>query len=227
MERYGADDAFPIADIDEILPGLMEQRSRIFYSMGTHLEFDPRMLGWVNGMRVHARQGAGAPQEFVALGHVLDDMRLYKSRAEQASLRRAAQIAVGAHRRAMRFAASGAHGVRGHGGVGARIPLAQCRYLLSPHRRRRRQRLRHALSRQRSAPVRRRSAAARCGLRARLLRLGHHPHLPGERPVHARAARGLRGGARGATGGHRQGAARQPLEPAARGRGARRSPRGS
>jgi len=107
VERYGADDAFPIADIDEILPGLMEQRSHIFYSMGTHLDFDPRMLGWVNGMRVHARQGSGAPPEFVALGHVLDDMRLYKSRAEQARLRRAAQIAVGAHRRAMRFARPG------------------------------------------------------------------------------------------------------------------------
>ncbi len=61
VERYGADDAFPIADIDEILPGLMEQRSQIFYSMGTHLEFDPRMLGWVNGMRVHARQGPREP----------------------------------------------------------------------------------------------------------------------------------------------------------------------
>jgi Xaa-Pro aminopeptidase len=107
VERYGADDAFPIADIDEILPGLIEQRSRVFYSMGTHVDFDPRMLGWVNGMRVHARQGSGQPQEFVALGHVLDDMRLYKSRAEQTSLRRAAQIAVGAHRRAMRFARPG------------------------------------------------------------------------------------------------------------------------
>jgi Xaa-Pro aminopeptidase len=98
VERYGADDAFPIEDIDEILPGLMEQRSRIFYSMGTHPEFDPRMAGWVNGVRF---------QEFVALGHVLDDMRLYKSRPEQAKLRRAAQIAVGAHRRAMRFAHPG------------------------------------------------------------------------------------------------------------------------
>src|SRR6202453_1875116 len=107
VERYGADDAFPIADIDEILPGLMEQRSRIFYSMGTHLDFDARMLAWVNGMRVHARQGAGTPQEFAALAHVLDDMRLYKSRAEQGSLRQAARIAVGAHRRAMRFARPG------------------------------------------------------------------------------------------------------------------------
>ena len=110
--QYGADDAFPIADIDEILPGLMEQRSRIFYSMGAHPDFDPRMLGWVNGMRAHARldpraPGGATPHEFVALGHVLDDMRLYKSRAEQANLRRAAQIAVGAHRRAMRFARPG------------------------------------------------------------------------------------------------------------------------
>jgi Xaa-Pro aminopeptidase len=107
VEQYSADDAFPIEDIDEILPGLMEQRSQIFYSMGTHLEFDPRILSWVNGLRVQSRQGAGGLQEFVALNHVLDDMRLYKSRAEQASLRRAAQIAVGAHRRAIRFAQPG------------------------------------------------------------------------------------------------------------------------
>jgi Xaa-Pro aminopeptidase len=107
IERFGADDAFPIADIDEILPGLIEQRSRIFYSMGTHLDFDPHVMGWVNGLRTHARRSPGSAGEFVALNHVLDDMRLYKSRAEQSSLRRAAQIAVGAHRRAMRFAGPG------------------------------------------------------------------------------------------------------------------------
>ena len=107
VERFDADDAFPISDIDEILPGLMEHRSRIFYSMGMHADFDPRVVGWLNGLRVQARQGVLAPQEFVALSHVLDDMRLYKSRAEQASLRRAAEIAVGAHRRAMRFVRPG------------------------------------------------------------------------------------------------------------------------
>jgi Xaa-Pro aminopeptidase len=107
VSRYGADDAFPIADIDEILPGLMEQKSRVFYSMGTHVDFDSRMLAWVNGIRAHSRVSSGAPQEFAALAHVLDDMRLYKSRAEQGSLRRAARVAVGAHRRAMRFAKPG------------------------------------------------------------------------------------------------------------------------
>jgi len=107
VELYAADDAFPIADIDEILPGLLEQRSKIFYSMGTHLDFDPRLTGWVSGLRAQTRQVGGGMQEFVALNHVLDDMRLYKSRPEQERLRRAAQIAVGAHRRAMRFAQPG------------------------------------------------------------------------------------------------------------------------
>jgi len=107
IERYGADDAFPIADINEILPGLIEQRSRIFYSMGMHRDFDPHVAGWVNGLRTHSRERSACPQELAALNHVLDDMRLYKSRAEQSSLRRAAHIAVGAHRRAMRFARAG------------------------------------------------------------------------------------------------------------------------
>jgi Xaa-Pro aminopeptidase len=107
VEHYGADDAFPVTDIDEILPGLMETRSQVYYSMGAHPDFDPHVLNWVNGLQAEARRSAGAPHEFVALRHVLDDMRLYKSGAEAASLRRAAQIAMGAHRRAMRFARPG------------------------------------------------------------------------------------------------------------------------
>ena len=105
--QFDADDGFPVEDIDDILPGLMENRRRIYYSMGAHDEFDPRVLGWVNELRVHAGQGSSAPQEFVALSHLLDDLRLYKSRAEQGSLRRSAAVAVGAHVRAMRFARPG------------------------------------------------------------------------------------------------------------------------
>ena len=108
VDGYGADDAFPIADVDEILPGLMEGRPRVYYTIGTHEEFDPRILGWVNALRVHGRDGARAPQEIAALSPLIDDMRLYKSRVEQNGLRRSARITVGAHRRAMRFARPGA-----------------------------------------------------------------------------------------------------------------------
>jgi Xaa-Pro aminopeptidase len=102
VAEFGADDAFPIADIDEILPGLMEDRSRVYYTMGVHTDFDPRILGWVNSLRAQSRQGPRGAQEFVALDPVLDDLRLYKSRPEQVKLRRAAGIAASAHRRVMR-----------------------------------------------------------------------------------------------------------------------------
>jgi Xaa-Pro aminopeptidase len=102
IRDHGADDAFPIGDIDEILPGLMENRAKVFYAMGTHPEFDQRVVGWVNGLRAQAKHGRHPPLEFVALDHVLHDMRLFKSRGELDLMREAARIGVMAHRRAMR-----------------------------------------------------------------------------------------------------------------------------
>ena len=104
---YGADDAFPIGDIDDILPGLMENCSRVYYTMGLHPEFDQRVIGWVNSLKSQARTGILPPQEFVALDHLLHDMRLFKSRPELDVMRRSAQIAVAAHKRAMRFTRPG------------------------------------------------------------------------------------------------------------------------
>jgi Xaa-Pro aminopeptidase len=98
---YGADDAFPIADMDDILPGLIESRAKVFYTMGAYPEFDQRMIGWVNGLRAQVRQGGHSPLEIVALEHVLHDMRLFKSSAELDLMRESARIASRAHVRAM------------------------------------------------------------------------------------------------------------------------------
>src|SRR6201997_2755243 len=105
---YGADDAFPMADIDEILPGLLENRARVYYTMGVYADFDQRVVGWVNGLRTQAKNGRHPPQELVALDHLLHDMRLYKSRGELDLMRTAARIAARAHLRAMRFCRPGA-----------------------------------------------------------------------------------------------------------------------
>ena len=107
VKDYGADDAFPITDIDEILPGLMEKCTRVYYTMGVSQEFDQRVVGWVNTLRSQVRRGAHPPQEFVALDHVLHDMRLFKSRGELNLMRRSGAIAAGAHVRAMRFCRPG------------------------------------------------------------------------------------------------------------------------
>jgi Xaa-Pro aminopeptidase len=107
VRDYGMDDAFPIADIDDILPGMLEGRSRVYYHFGRDAEFDIQLIGWVNQVRARIKQGARAPHEFVALGHILHDLRLYKTRDELRVMRKAAQIATGAHVRAMRVVRPG------------------------------------------------------------------------------------------------------------------------
>ena len=100
-DDYGADDAYPITDLDDILPGLLENRERIYYTMGNDTVFDQRVLGWVNQVRGKARSGIHAPEQFVSLNNILHDMRLYKSRHEISMLRKAAAISANAHVRAM------------------------------------------------------------------------------------------------------------------------------
>ena len=104
---YGADDAFPITDLDDILPGLLENRSRVYYEMGMYADFDQRIVGWVNGLRTQARNGRHPPQEIVALDHVLHDMRLFKSKVEVDVMRESARIAARAHIRAMKYCKPG------------------------------------------------------------------------------------------------------------------------
>ncbi|MBD2857874.1 Xaa-Pro aminopeptidase [Spongiibacter sp. KMU-158] len=107
--KYGADDAFPIDDIDEILPGLIEGRQRLYYAMGRHAEFDQHVMQWVNVIRSKVRSGAQPPGEFLDLDHLLHDMRLFKSAAELKIMRQAGQISARAHSRAMRYCKPGVY----------------------------------------------------------------------------------------------------------------------
>jgi len=107
ISDYGADDAFPIDDIDDILPGIIEPCSRVYYTMGMYSDFDSRIAGWVNSLRSGLSRGLHTPQEFVALDHLLHDMRLYKSRGEIAAMRKSAKVAVNAHKRAMQMTRPG------------------------------------------------------------------------------------------------------------------------
>ncbi len=106
-ELYGADDSFPVNDLDEILPGMIEGCERVFYTMGTQPEFDQHVLQWVNKIRSMNRGGARAPGEFISLEHFLHDMRLYKSRAEVACHRKAMKVSVQAHKLAMKVCQPG------------------------------------------------------------------------------------------------------------------------
>ena len=109
IEKYAADDSFPIDDIDDILPGLLENKEKVYYTMGVQPSFDERIIKWVNRLRKQSRMGIHTPSEFVALDHQLHDMRLYKSAAEVKVMRKAAQISAKAHTRAMQFCKPGVY----------------------------------------------------------------------------------------------------------------------
>jgi Xaa-Pro aminopeptidase len=108
-EELLIDDAFPVSDINEILPGLIEGRERVYYSMGNDPQFDQQVMDWVNVVRSHKRQGVHPPGEFLVLDHLLHEQRLVKSRNETRLMEKAAKISARAHKRAMQVCKPGMH----------------------------------------------------------------------------------------------------------------------
>lgn len=101
-ENFGADDGFPIDDIDDILPGLIEGTNRLYYAMGRDPDFDQAVLDWVETISANEHKGAEAPGEFQELDHILHELRLFKSAEEIKLMRRAGQLSSKAHCEAMR-----------------------------------------------------------------------------------------------------------------------------
>ncbi len=106
---FGADDAFPIGDMDDILPGLIEGREKVYYSMGCHADFDTKLLNWINHIRAQSRVGAAPPGEIIDLEHIIHEMRVIKSSAELAIMRKAGKISAEAHCKAMRACKPGVY----------------------------------------------------------------------------------------------------------------------
>ena len=107
MEMYGADDAFPIEDINDILPGLMEEKAKLFTTVGRYPEFDSQLLGWMNKIKEDKRPGKHAPYEFVDLNHILHEQRLIKRQDEIGLMKKAGKMSAAGHTRAMQVCRPG------------------------------------------------------------------------------------------------------------------------
>ena len=101
-ENYGAELAYSIDDLNEMVPKLFADRERFFYPMGRDTNFDRRLINWVNQSRGSARTSKHVPHELLSLDYFVHDMRLYKSRSELTLMRQAAKAAIAGHTRAMK-----------------------------------------------------------------------------------------------------------------------------
>ena len=100
-ERFGFDEAHPIAALDGVLAGLLENQPALLYPVGADAEWDARAMRWLNAVRSKVRAGIAAPDRVLDVRTLVDEMRLVKDAQELAVMRRAARISAGAHRRAM------------------------------------------------------------------------------------------------------------------------------
>ncbi|MGF1479134.1 MAG: aminopeptidase P N-terminal domain-containing protein [Cyanophyceae cyanobacterium] len=131
-ERFGADEAYPITDLNEKLPQYLEKAERIYYHLGRDRPFNETILRhWQRLIATYPKRGIG-PVAIEDTNLILHPMRLVKSPAELEMMRKAATISATAHHRAMEFAQPGRfeyevqaeieHTFRLHGGIGPAYP---------------------------------------------------------------------------------------------------------
>jgi Xaa-Pro aminopeptidase len=106
-ERYGADEAFLVEELDAKLPELLEGRERLVHSLGLYTDRDATVVKAVAKAKGAARRGKRFPTEIADPAPLLHEMRLFKTGPELDALRRAVQISAEGHVRAMRLTKPG------------------------------------------------------------------------------------------------------------------------
>jgi Xaa-Pro aminopeptidase len=102
LSELGMHAAFPVAYIAEELPKFISGKSAIYYNLARHPEMEKTIMQALVTLKDQVRRGVKVPDHLCDLELILGEMRLFKSDAELAVMRQAANISVKAHQLAMR-----------------------------------------------------------------------------------------------------------------------------
>jgi len=102
----GISRAFSIEVFSQELQALMADKKSIYWSIGRYPDIDRICWQSVQALKEKVRRGVVAPETFVDVSPMIAEMRLFKSEAELALMRKAASISVEAHKSAMRECSS-------------------------------------------------------------------------------------------------------------------------
>lgn len=131
-EVLKVDQAFDIAQLDEMMPKLLEGRRQLHYDFGESDTFDGRLLGWVQTVKTRARLGARPPEQFVALSAYLHEARLFKSEQELVLMQQVSDITARAHVKAMQRCRPGGFEYQLEGALVAEFMDAGARFSAYP-----------------------------------------------------------------------------------------------
>jgi Xaa-Pro aminopeptidase len=107
VQKYGAEQAFPVSAIAGELPKLVDGADEIFYVPGEEHEIDELILRTLADLRAGERRGMRAPTRITDLRTTLHELRLIKDEDALAKMKRAAAVTAEAHVAAMKAARDG------------------------------------------------------------------------------------------------------------------------
>lgn len=100
VEKYGADIAYPIHELDEKLPQYLAKADPLYYSFGRNQKYNEKMIWhWQRLLQTYHKRGTG-PRAIADANLLLGSLRLQKSEFELEKIRQAIEISVNAHNRA-------------------------------------------------------------------------------------------------------------------------------
>lgn len=99
----GMTEAWPIENIHAQLAGFLAGKSAVYYNMANDAETQAWLFEAIEQLKGMQRKGVEAPRTLGDLSPFLSEMRLFKDEAELKLLRKATQISVEAHKRAMQI----------------------------------------------------------------------------------------------------------------------------
>ncbi len=107
VTHFGADAAYRLDQIDEILPTYLENQGALYYPIGRDPAFDERVLAWRRKVQAKIRTGVSAPDSILDTAAIAHEMRLIKAQDEIDRMRRASEISAEAHCEIMKLSAPG------------------------------------------------------------------------------------------------------------------------
>jgi Xaa-Pro aminopeptidase len=105
-QHYGADQAYPLTELAQRLPALLQSSDTVYYSFQQTLSWLNR---WLTDLQSNIRQGVNPPWRIHDLDQPLQALRVIKSSAEIAQLKQATAISSAAHTAVMQACRPGMH----------------------------------------------------------------------------------------------------------------------
>jgi len=108
-EFFGADAAYTIDRLSEILSQHLMQTEKVYYALGRDEQMNAKILDLMQRSRMQRQRSGHGPVSLIDPGEILHEMRLFKSEGELGLMHQAIAASTAAHQAAMTHTRPGMH----------------------------------------------------------------------------------------------------------------------